>query len=181
MSRLARHLLTLCSAVSLLLCAGVCVLWVRSYLSPDAVERGAFRSEEDATIECMDRLESVGGVIVWSGLRRRILTQRPPDEVSWTVWHPEPFSQTAFAGSPLGRWHLTLDPVRAGSVPAWYTYHVTVPHWSLAAFFSVLPTAFLIGSVRIMRRRRAGLCPSCGYDLRASPGRCPECGAVPQS
>jgi len=27
------------------------------------------------------------------------------------------------------------------------------------------------------RRARAGLCPSCGYDLRASRGRCPECGA----
>lgn len=45
----------------------------------------------------------------------------------------------------------------------------------------VLPALWLVRYRRRRRRRIAGACPSCGYDLRASPGRCPECGVITPS
>jgi hypothetical protein len=57
---------------------------------------------------------------------------------------------------------------------------ISFPYWSL--FFAVSAGPWLLLSPAILRshrRRRRGLCPSCGYDLRATPGRCPECGRAP--
>ena len=55
---------------------------------------------------------------------------------------------------------------------------VTLPAWFPALLFAILP-AFWLRRRRIERKRnRIGFCQKCGYDLRATPQRCPECGTA---
>lgn len=45
--------------------------------------------------------------------------------------------------------------------------------------YGVLAALALMADLRVVRersRRARGECPGCGYDLRATPGTCPECG-----
>ena len=53
---------------------------------------------------------------------------------------------------------------------------VALPYWALLLLSAAAPVARGVVWYRGRRRRRVGLCPSCGYDLRATPDRCPECG-----
>jgi hypothetical protein len=76
----------------------------------------------------------------------------------------------------LARRHGTL-------VPGLFleSYGVRCPVWSLFVLTAILPSLRFIA---IRRRReehriRNGLCHHCGYDLRATPKRCPECGTIP--
>jgi hypothetical protein len=53
---------------------------------------------------------------------------------------------------------------------------VRFPWWAVAILLG-LTAAVPLARLAVVRRRLArGLCLSCGYDLRASTGRCPECG-----
>jgi len=59
-------------------------------------------------------------------------------------------------------------------------YFVAAPYWGVAGILAVWPAWYFTRvrkRHRQLDRRRRGLCPVCGYDLRASPERCPECGA----
>jgi hypothetical protein len=71
-------------------------------------------------------------------------------------------------------------PVSMSYVAAAPGYRLAFPHWSIVMATSLLPAARLRSMLRAFRRRQRlpGLCPTCGYDLRATPDRCPECGTA---
>jgi hypothetical protein len=62
------------------------------------------------------------------------------------------------------------------------SYHVWVRPALVIVASALLPVCWLASRMVLerARRRRHGLCRRCGYDLRATPERCPECGAVPR-
>jgi hypothetical protein len=60
-----------------------------------------------------------------------------------------------------------------------------VPCWLIFSAAAVLPASWRLARSKLHRRRTAGCCLACGYDLRATPDksgpqfdRCPECGLV---
>jgi hypothetical protein len=58
------------------------------------------------------------------------------------------------------------------------TRYTTVPCWFVAAVFAI-PSIVQVRRWASILRKNQGLCLRCGYDLRATPDRFPECGMVP--
>jgi hypothetical protein len=78
--------------------------------------------------------------------------------------------------------HVKSHP--AQQPPRWFMFtmrtdgvwNVVFPHWVLIAASAPLPIHWLLHRRRRRKRRTEHACLSCGYDLRATPDRCPECG-----
>ena len=184
-----RTLFMLCSALSLLLCALVCLLWVRSIWVNDWVRYNVLDAERGRWTGFT--LVSSHGTIYFScspfrftdpaGARRYAAATDPPG-YSHKRYDPKPDDLSAFAGSFMGRRGFALvlpaEVQRTGSDGpyAYRFWRVLAPSWFLVLFLLILPAASLARLRRRRHRRARGLCATCGYDLRASPGRCPECG-----
>ncbi len=70
---------------------------------------------------------------------------------------------------------VRVAPTRS---PAPWVIAFNLPSWAVVA---VLALALLVEAIRKSlqarrNRQRVGLCEGCGYDLRATPEKCPECG-----
>jgi hypothetical protein len=179
--RLLRYSFTLLSALSLLLCAAVAVLWARS----------------DREAHFVDVQGPHGECIAWASRGEFAFHHRELGRLPWAARHtrrPWPVRvsslwvvglQSGYADQGLA---FTYRHHRRGGFH-WLSFDVsqrryryaTLPAWSLCALLIVLPACAVVLHVanRARRHVRPGLCPACHYDLRATPRRCPECGAVP--
>ena len=64
-----------------------------------------------------------------------------------------------------------------GGLPRFPSLVVYVPVNLLALVFLILSGYLLAPAHRRRKREKLGLCVKCGYDLRGSEERCPECGS----
>ena len=205
---MARRLFTLLSALSLLLFVAVCVLWVRSYRYADGADfarPGGLLLQTDSWRGEL----GVDTVVGWPAPEAQFRSYEPPiglmparpfivpdtDQGDLKRWQAGVVSGArGRARTPLrddgsvvrlsgysineSQYHRLSNPM-----PYW---SIGVPHWLLACITAYPPLVwifrFLKTSVRRGRTARPsvrGLCRQCGYDLRATSGRCPECGTVP--
>ena len=183
-----RKLFNIAAAISLVLCTAVVAVWVRSYWVSDHM---LFADVQGTTVPLeysYAGMHVVCGGFVFGAGGEMGLTPAVTSELQSRVgrgWRP--LRRGSGPASDISdympvSWHgfgyVTGQPP---AFMVWrYRQAVSVPMWFLVVMFGLAPTVWLRRVICAKKRFRIahGLCPACGYDLRATPERCPECGAV---
>ena len=176
----------------------VAVMWVRSYFACDVVPQVMKLADGVGTVY---QVQSWRGCVsvsrTWVNWPRPVayvradvsMTGRQPDRSATLqrlralqVANPEGFSlltaprMSVHAPSLWNGFGLChASAVVRGSVSA---DHVGFPYWAVLVVGGLPLTHWAWRVRRQQRRRKAGQCDRCGYDLRATPECCPECGAT---
>jgi hypothetical protein len=184
------------AGVSLLLCGAACVLWVRSYSTPSLGASGPVRFSGRQVFFDAGRAVVVSLVDVRAAIRPNewdnesdvdgFLAGLVREEIaSGREYFESRLAADIASSAEAGRLGFGSDteviPLGTNSPVAitFVTRTVRFPLRACCLLAAVCPTAWVARFLCSRRKDMVGLCPACGYDLRASPARCPKCGAVP--
>jgi len=170
-----RLLLFFLSGVSLALSAATVVLWVRGH---------DFSQIDEFTVTTtrLYGIYSLGDEIYFAAFWNPAWAD--PPHLSFSIDSVHRWSAGMYCYSTLrmyGHAVAGFGVVRTNRMPVpgarypWVRI-IMLPDWLIASVFAAVA---LLGWLRLritVIRRKRGCCPTCGYDLRATPDRCPECG-----
>jgi hypothetical protein len=172
------------TVLSLLLCLVAVGIWVRGYFVEDSI---SWRRPDAWRVLRCSRGHLIYDVNVsnWSGGPMGWKYER--DEASPSTLVNAKISGAVLSIGPGDRWtsgeYGGFAWWRWGSPRGNSIAMIAAPVWSVLAVTLIAPVGWLLERAYRSRVRqrdlRAGRCVSCGYDLRATPGRCPECGSIP--
>ena len=168
-----RRLLNLLTVLSMLLSVAFAAALVRSAAAGDAW--GRLAADERRLTVGSDNVHSSSGFFQYVGDRDAADAAEVRDWArGGSAWH---HYAPGARWRPSGEWLVPQYEHYASTQFTGRTVTVVrVPYLPLVLLTASPPALALL---RRRRRVRAGRCPACGYDLRATPDRCPECGAAP--
>ena len=186
MAAVIRRSMKLAVAVSLGLLIGTVVLWAASYFTPVWLgysERLAPAGDHRGVrweVRCV-RITSVRGKLALVDYQL-LIDPKQPITSTWrfSTTTSDEFRRPIPTGSRDIGYLASHGWQAMGFELVTNPKIIVLPYAFLALLYSILPLAWLASRVRTRRRLARGLCPSCGYDLRATPAQCPECGALPK-
>ena len=180
--------------LSLALCAAAAALWARGYFTVDVAELWAGVSTYGNVTNRIYRVSSGRGVVAFTFTYQfYVLPTLPRGATRWPpvrsrryvhrTLRPDQFYLARRAiWQRIGFYVNSNDFTRRGDNGQVLAHSVDrglrLPYWLIVLATGVLPILYLRRLGRLVRRYRYrhGLCPGCGYDVRATPDRCPECG-----
>jgi hypothetical protein len=188
-----RHLLNALALLSLLLFVATGMMWVRSEHVSDEWDIAFSRLiKPQGQNSTMLGLSTFRGDVEIQGLRLRIPdTQALMADLGskhdlmplngWEFSHEHPpegldlIDRSTFWRRIGFGFRSTGAASEYGAESSWI---IATPAWLILIVSLLMPLQRVFSFISRHRRKRRRLCVHCGYDVRATPDRCPECGTV---